>query len=125
MGFFGTRLMSLSQGTKSSPGGIVAGCEVIRHPAMQRPQKKSPGESPSPLCGLALWPLLGSGGCTPQKTSGFYDPVLKKTQLTFSTQDVTKAFDKLDAPHLLLVTILYVHARRGVLQICRDEGPTT
>ena len=50
----------------------------------------------------------GPGGrCTPQKKRGFYDPVLKKTQLAFSTQEVTKkTFDKPDAPHLVLVTIL-------------------
>ena len=31
---------------------------------------------------------------------------LKKAQLTFSSNDVSKAFSKLDAPHLVLVTIL-------------------
>ena len=50
--------------------------------------------------------MPGLGGCTPPKKSGYYDPVLKKTQLTFSSNDVSKAFGKLDAPLLVLVTIL-------------------
>ena len=40
------------------------------------------------------------------KESGLYGPVLKEAQLTFPSNDARKAFGKLDAPHLVLVTIL-------------------